>query len=76
MGLFLPLFPCDRCWDKREELTSWLTVPYAAKYRDAHPEEVADVKAHLYRMDYTCVCFHGRVGFLRSRRSDWFQSQR
>jgi len=75
--VFLPLYPCLRCGVQREELTSWLSEPYARKYQDEHPAEVAEVKAQLGRMDATCGCVHGKINLVERNRTGWFfKSQR
>ena len=75
-ALFGPFFRCTRCWEKREELTSWLGLSYMQKYREEHPKEAAEVKTELSRMDVRCGRFRGRMNLVQRSDLWWFQSQR
>jgi hypothetical protein len=64
---FVPLFPCRYCSHERRELQDWLAEPVIRKYREEHPEEVAQVRAHIRQIDARCsACFHGRVHVWRT----------
>jgi hypothetical protein len=59
---FVPFFECRTCAGERHNFEDWLTDPVVREYREKHPEEVADVKAQLRRIDENCRrCSSGKV---------------